>query len=434
MGWLGELMRNAQQMPAEKRQMLVTPQDLAEMLAEGKSATGRWVSPETGLSNPTVMACVSLIAESVGMLPLILYRRLPRGKERATGHPLYTLLHDLPNPELTAFELAENMAGHLALWGNSYCEIEYDGAGRRRAFWPLRTDRMTVDVNGQNERIYVYTLPNGEPVPLPRWNVWHVRGWGTDAWIGQSRIGLAREAVGLALATEEYGGRFFGNDSRPGGILTHPGKLSDDAAKKLKKRWEESHRGLNNAQRVAVLEEGIAWTQIGIAPEDAQFLETRGFQEIQICQMFRVPPHMIGITDKSTSWGTGIGQQTQGFVTFCLGPYLKRIGASLQRDVLTVSERREYFAEHMSSALVQNDIGARYNAYSIGRNGGWLSVNDIRELENMNPVDDGDGYLQPLNMVPLGSEPDSQNGNTEPDDSQAGNAVGEDNDEAQTSD
>jgi HK97 family phage portal protein len=233
------------------------------------------------------------------------------------------------------------------------------------------------------------------------------------------------------LATEEFGERFFGNNSQPGGILTHPGKLSPESATKLKASWEAAHRGLSNSQRVAVLEEGLSWTSIGIPPEDAQFLETRKFQEGQICSIYRVPPHMVSIVDRSTSWGTGIGQQTQGFVTYCLGPYLKRISQSAGRDLLTAAERRDYFAEHLSSALVQNDLAARYSAYNVGRGGGWLSVNDIREMENMNPVEDGDGYLQPLNMGPLGSEPEPpKDENEEP--AKDGNNGGDD--ETQTND
>lgn len=401
MGWLSGLVRPV----GEQRSMLVTPQDLAEMIADEKAATGRSVSAEKSLLNPTVFACVRLIAESVGMLPLIMYRKLARGKERATDHPLYTVLHDLPNPELTALELFENLAGHLALWGNAFCEIEYDGAGRRRALWPLRPDRMSVEVTDDNERVYVYTLPDGSPQPLPRWKIWHVRGWGTDAWLGKSPVTLAREAIGLALATEEFGARFFGNNSQPGGILVHPGKLTPDSAARLKKSWESAHQGLSNAQRVAVLEEGLTWTTIGVPPEDAQFLETRAFQEIQICQIYRVPPHMIGIVDKSTSWGTGIGQQTQAYVTFGLGPYLKRISQSVLRDLLTREERSQYFAEHLSAALVVNDLITRSNAYNIARNGGWLSINDIRDYESLNPISGGDDYLQPLNMGIVGKMP-----------------------------
>lgn len=400
-GWLG--LR-----PVEQRDQF-PPRALVDALTGNvTSVTGRVVSAEGALAQATVFACVRLISESVGMLPLILYRRMaPRGKERATNHPLYTILHTLPNPELTPSELWENLVGHVALWGNAYCEIEYDLAGRRRALWPLRPDRMEVGVNDRNERTYVYTTPNGRRLGLERWRVWHVRGWGTDAWVGKSPISLAREAIGLALATEEYGSRFFGNDSRPGGALRHPGKLTPAAADRLRGSWESAHGGMGNAHRVAVLEEGIEWQTIGIAPEDAQFLETRQFQDTKICSIYRVPPHMIGIVDSSTSWGTGIEQQGIGYVSYTLMPYLVRITQSLGRDLLTTAERTELFAEYLTDALVRGDIGARYSAYSVGRTGGWLSVNDIRERENMNPVDGGDGYLQPLNMAPLGRAADA---------------------------
>ena len=419
--------------PVEERQSL---DSLLALISGDYTPSGRVISAEGSLSQVTVFACVRLIAESVGMLPLIMYRRLePRGKERATNHPLYTVLHDLPNPELTAIELYENMTGHLALWGNAYCEIEYDAAGRRRALWPLRPDRVEVGLNDRNQRTYRVSLPSGRQVDLERWRVWHVRGWGTDAWVGKSPIALAREAIGLAAATEEYGTRFFGNGSRPGGILKHPGKLSQAGANRLRESWESAHGGLSQSNRVAVLEEGVEWQQVGVPPEEAQFLETRKFQDTKICSMLRVPPHMISIVEGSTSWGTGIEQQSIGYVGYTLMPYLVRITQSIARDLLTTAERGTYFAEHLTAALVKGDINARYTAYNIGRMGGWLSVNDVREAENMNPVAGGDTYLQPLNMGPLGGDGEagsgesgasSQNGNDQVDDSQNGNDGGDD--------
>lgn len=397
--------------PSASESRSLTLDELALALSGPATATGRRVSVEGALQQATVFACVRLIAESVGMLPLILYRRLePRGKERATNHPLYTLLHQAPNPELTAIELFENMAGHLALWGNAYCEIEYDGAGRRIGLWPLRPDRMTVDVSAEtNERTYVYQLPSGELQALPRYRIWHVRGWGTEAFVGKSPIALARESIALGMAAEEYGARFYGNDSRPGGVLKHPSKLTKEGAERLRDSWNAAHAGLSNAHRVAVLEEGVEWQQIGISPEEGQFLEIRKFQEMQICQIYRVPPHMIGITERSTSWGSGIESQGIGFITFTLLPYLLRISQSVARDLLTPAERRVLFAEHLTTALERGDIKTRYAAYSTGRMGGWLSVNDIRESENLNPIEGGDIFLQPLNMAEAGAdiEPDA---------------------------
>jgi len=190
-------------------------------------------------------------------------------------------------------------------------------------------------------------------------------------------------------------------------VLRHPAKLSNEAAKRLRDSWNAAHQGLDNSHRVAVLEEGVEWQQIGIPPEEAQFLETRKFQETQICQIYRVPPHMIGITERSTSWGTGIEQQSIGFLTFTLMPYLLRISQSVSRDLMTPAERRELFAEFLTPALERSDIQARYAAYNTGRTGGWLSVNDIREMENMNPIENGDVYLQPLYMVEAGETPDA---------------------------
>lgn len=395
---------------AERRMTLT---ELGALLSGPNTAAGKRVSDEGALRQVTFLACVQLIAESVGMLPLILYRRLERGKERATGHPLYTLLHDLPNPEMTSMEVFENIGGYVAMWGNAYSEIEYDNAGRRKAVWPLRPDRMEVQVTESNERLYIYTMNNGEQVAFPRNRIWHVRGWGTDPVIGKSRVALAGEAIGLALATEEFGARFFGNDSRPGGILTTPNKITEDRAKAMKARWEAAHSGLDNKWHVAVMEEGLNWQAVGMPNEDAQFLETRKFQQVDICSLLRVPPHMVGITDRSTSWGTGIEEMGIGFVNFTLMPYLQRISQSVQRDLLTPIERRDYFAEFLTAALERGDLETRYNAYNIGRNGGWLSANDIREKENMNPVAGGDEYLVPLNMAPAGQTEPNDGGNPE---------------------
>lgn len=405
MNWLTRVLwgsgeQRAEALPAER-----SIEDLVLSFMGPTTVTGRHVSPEGALQFVTVYACVRLIAESVGMLPLVLYRRLqPRGKERATEHPLYTLLHQAPNREQTAMELFGNMAGHLALWGNAYCEIELDGAGRRIGLWPLRPDRMTMDVDPDaNEYVYVYEMPTGERVVLPRYRVWHVRSWGTEAGMGKSPIALARESIGLGLAAEEFGARFYANDSRPGGVLRHPGKLSKDAVTKLRDSWQVAHQGLGNSHRVAVLEEGVEWQQVGIPPDEAQFLETRRFQETQICQLYSVPPHMIGITERSTSWGTGIEEQGISFIKFTLLPYLRRIAQSVTRDLMRPEEKQVLFAEHLTAALERGDIRARYAAYNTGRTGGWLSVNDIRDMENLNPLENGDVYLQPLYMTEAGA-------------------------------
>ena len=388
-----------------ERRMSSLEQVLLSSQGGANTATGKPVTALGSLRNTAVFACVRVLAESVASLPLILYQRQERGKRRATEQRLYNLLHDLPNSEMTTMELRETLMGHLALWGNAYSEIQRDGAGRVVGLWPLRPDRVDIR-RGSDKRLYYQVFfgdeldPKAEAVTLMDYQVMHIRGIGYDGVKGLSPIGLAREAVGLALATEEFGARFFGNGAKPGGILEHPGALSDKAQERLRASWAGIHQGLSQAHRLAILEEGMKYHEIGIPPEDAQFLETRQFQVKEIARLFRVPPHMIGDLDKSSF--SNIEHQGLEFVIHTLRPWLVRWEQAIYRDLLTPVERKTFFAEHLVNALLRGDIETRFNAYAQGRQNGWLSANDIRELENLNPVDGGDIYLQPLNMVPAG--------------------------------
>ena len=323
------------------------------------------------------------------------------GRRNITFTPV---LHDIANTEQTSFELRELLMTHLCLRGNAYSMIEYDAAGKITALWPLNPDTVSIlREAGTNTIWYDIELPdafNREHRILPYDRVWHLHGLGTDGIVGLSPISLARQAIGLAIATEEYGARFFGNGAQPGFVLKHPSVLSDDAYKRLKKSWEARHMGLNNAHKMAILEEGMTVEKLGVAPEDAQFLETRKFQNTEIARMFRVPPHMIADLDRATF--SNIEHQGIEFVTHTIRPWLVRIEQGITKDLLTPSERKIYYAEFLVDALLRGDTQSRYASYAIGRNGGWLSTNDIRYLENMNPVDGGgDVYLVPLNMVPV---------------------------------
>ena len=375
------------------------------------TATGASVTPSTALNISAVFACVRLLAETTAMVPLITYRRLrPRGKERATDHPLYTLLHDSPNPEMTAMAFRETLQGHLGTWGNAFAEIEWGNDGYVKALWPLRPDRVQVGrING--DVAYRLRLPNGENVVLPSYRVLHIPGYGFDGLVGYSPIQLARESIGLSMATEEYGARFFGNGANPGGVLKHPNKLSAPAHDNLRKSWNEMHSGLSNQHRIAILEEGMDYVPVSVPPDDAQFLETRKFQVVEIARWFHVPPHMIGDLDRSTN--NNIEQQSLEFVTYSLGPWLTRWEQNCKLKLLLPAERGTYFVEHLVAALVRGDIQTRYNAYAVGRQWGWLSADDVRESENMNPLSDGQGdiYMVPLNMVPasdIGKLPDME--------------------------
>lgn len=375
------------------------------------TATGRTVTPETALTYSAVWAAVRVLSESVAQLPLILYERLePRGKRRARGHGLFDLLHDAPNSEMTAYEFREALMGHLCTWGNAYAEIEVDRRGEVIGLWPLRPDRMAVKRLWNPRRlVYEYELSgSGKKVLLAAEQVLHLRGLGFDGVIGYSPVNMARQGIGLGLAAEEYGARFFGNGARPGVVLEHPGELSEKAFSRLKESWLNQHEGLEKAHRVAILEEGIQVKEIGMPPEDAQFLQTRRFQVEEVARMYRVPPHMLADLEHGTF--SNIEHLGLEFVAHSLGPWLVRWEQRITQDLLTPAERGRYFAEHLVAGLLRGDLKTRYEAYAVGRNWGWLSADDVREMENMNPLPDGAGevYLQPLNMVEAGEEVSGQ--------------------------
>lgn len=379
-------------------------QDAAASLFYGRTAAGVDVTTEGSLQSTAVYACVRAIAESIASLPFHLYERLDRGKERATAHPLYNLLRFSPNPEMTSQEFREAMTGHMCLWGNAYANIEWLNSGFPGALWPLRPDRMSItrDPN-TGELAYIYRLSKPDPDgsmerKLRAVDVWHIRGFSSNGIVGYSPIALAMQAVGLSMAAEEFGARFFGNGAAPGGVLEHPGVLGEEAQKNLRKSWNEMHSGLENTHRIAILEEGMSYKQVGIPPDQAQFLETRKFQVREIARMFRIPPHKIADLEQATF--SNIEHMSIEFVTDTLMPWMTRWEQRVSLNLLQPGERSRYFAEHLVDGLLRGDMASRYTAYSVGRNGGWLSANDIRERENMNPVEGGDVYLVPLNMVP----------------------------------
>jgi HK97 family phage portal protein len=388
----------------EQRKNLQTFDTFLDWLIGGRStATGIFVNEKTSMECLAVYACVKILSESVGFLPLVEYKRLPNnGRERATNHWLYPILHDQPNPEMTSMEFRETEMGHLGLWGNAYSEIERDKTGKIKALWPLRPDRMEVKRReSTNEIVYLYEISVDKPKKLfEAYQICHKRGLSGDGLIGYSPIRQLKESIALTMATEEFGARLFSNDSRPGGVLEHPGKLGDDAYKRIKKDWEAMHAGLENAHRVAILEEGLSWKQVGIPPDDAQFLQTRKFQLNEIARLYRIPPHMLADLERATF--SNIEHQGIDFVVYSLSPWLVRIEQRIQIDLLSEPERKVYFVEHLINALLRGDVKSRYEAYAIGRQWGWLSANDVLSLENRNPIDEGDTYLIPFNMMPVG--------------------------------
>ena len=374
----------------------------------GNSTSGKRVNERTAMQMTAVYSCVRILSEAVAGLPLHFYRYTEDGgKEKAVGHPLYFLLHDEPNPEMTSFVFRETLMTHLLLWGNAYAQIIRNGRGEVMALYPLMPDRMSVERDGNGQLYYEYTLGaddvptvKGGTVVLPPSEVLHIPGLGFDGLVGYSPIAMAKNAIGMAIACEEYGAEFFANGAQPSGVLEHPGTIKDPA--RVRESWQSTFGGSHNANKVAVLEEGMKYTPISISPEQAQFLETRKFQIDEIARIFRVPPHMVGDLDKSSF--SNIEQQSLEFVKYTLDPWVSRWEQSMARSLLTAEEKKGYFVKFNVDGLLRGDYQSRMNGYAVGRQNGWMSANDIRELENLDRIPEelgGDLYLVNGNMMKL---------------------------------
>lgn len=379
------------------------------LLASLRGASGgSTVTPNNAMQLAAVFACTRVLSESLGSLPLLMYARQERGKRLATEHPLFTLLRDLPNPEITSVEFRMWLMGHLAGWGNAYAQIVRSRSGQVLELWPMRPDRVTVYRQNDGWLWYYYSPdPLAEPdVRKPEnWyrfdEIIHLRGLGFDGVMGYNPIRLMAQSFQMVKGAEAFSTKFYDNGARPGVVLKHPAKLSQPAYERLRNSWEARHQGVENAHRVAILEEGMGIEQIGIPPQDAQFIETMKFGRSQIASIFRVPPHMIGDLDRASF--SNIEQQGIEFVQYTLGAWLRIWEQAITRDLLTPKERAIYFAEHSLDWLLRGDTLARYQAYQAAINAGWMAPNEARERENLNPLPGGDNLLQPLNMAPAGS-------------------------------
>lgn len=370
----------------------------------GNSNSGVRVDELRAMQTSAVYACVKILSETVASLPLHLYKKGKDGKhELADQHPLNACLYELPNEEMTSFEFRETMMSSLLLWGNAYARI-IRRQGHVVELWYLKPHLMTVERDSLTDKIkYTYSddVTNETYVYRPD-QVFHVKGLSFDGVKGISPIAQAREAIGLSLATEEYGAKFFGNGARPGGVLEHPGILKDP--EKLRESWNKVYQGTRNSHKVAVLEEGMKYHTIGIAPEDAQFLETRKYQLNEICRIFRVPPHLVGDLERATF--SNIEHQSIEFVQHTIRPWLVRWEQEISRSLLDEKERLLYFAKFNVDGLLRGDYKSRTEGYAIARQNGWLSINDIRRLEDMPPIpkeQGGDDYLVNGNMAAAGA-------------------------------
>jgi HK97 family phage portal protein len=361
------------------------------------TTAGMRVTADSALQLSAVYACVRIIASQFASLPFTLYRNRPDGgKDRVTDHPVYQLIARRPNPYQNAFEWREMLAGHLALRGNAYNQIVADARGNITALMPLHPDRMQILMQADGGYSYRYTDRNGHFIPFSRGEIWHLRGLSIDGIIGLSPIALARNALGGAQAAQDYGARFFANDATPsGGWVEYPGSFKDKQAREqFRESLQEAQSGINHG-KLAVFEFGMKYHQISVTPEDAQFLETRRFHVTDIARWFGVPPHKIGDLDRATN--NNIEQQALEFVQETLGPMAERWEASIEAELLFDDEDLE--AGFQFSQLMRGDSQSRATFYNMGINAGWLTRNEARIAENLNPLPGLDQPLRPLNMA-----------------------------------
>ena len=373
----------------------------------GGSTSGKTVTERSAMQMTAVYSCVRILAEAIAGLPLHVYRyNSDGGKEKAIDHSLYLILHDEPNPEMSSFVFRETLMTHLLLWGNAYAQIIRNSKGEVMALYPLMPNKMSVDRDENGQLYYQYLRSTdeiggkNETVILKPTDVLHIPGLGFDGLVGYSPIAMAKNAIGLAIATEEYGAKFFANGAAPSGVLEHPGTIKDP--QRVREAWQSQFGGSQNSGKIAVLEEGMKYTPISISPEQAQFLETRKFQINEIARIFRVPPHMVGDLEKSSF--SNIEQQSLEFVKYTLDPWVIRWEQSIMRTLLTPEEKKSYFVKFNLEGLLRGDYQSRMNGYATARQNGWMSANDIRELENLDRIPaeaGGDLYLINGNMLPL---------------------------------
>lgn len=373
---------------------------LAALFGHSPSTAGVSVTERTALNYSAVWAAVNVIAGDLSSLPLPLYkRRADGGRERATGHPMHQLLRR-PNPEMGSMTFRNTLQAHVLTWGNGYAEIERNGAGRAVALWPIDPDRVTPDRNLARQLVYRVRNPRGGEVTLRPDQVFHIAGLAFDGVQGYSPVRMLKEAIGLGMATEKFGAAFFGNGAWAGVVIEHPDTLSTEAHAMLKASWNEQHGGPTKGHTVTILEKGMKVSKpLTIPPDDAQFLQTRGFQVIEIARAFNIAVHKL--RDMENAHFNNIEHEGISHVTDTLRPWAVRWEQEIDRKLLTEAEQEQYYAEHLFDALQRGDQKARYDAHAVGRQWGWRSVNEVRRMENENPIGpEGDMYLVPSNMVP----------------------------------
>ena len=391
--------------PHERRDSEKTERWWGTIWPTSTVTSGAKVSEEGAIKFSAVMAAVRLISETVGSLPLMVYRNMADGtKGQVRDNWTYPLLHTSPNRLMTSMVWRETMQAHLCTWGNAYSEMRLTEGRKRIVEFKLLhpaavKPKWTADK--QSIEYHVGRIDTQEPRIVPLERMFHVPGLGFNGLVGFSPIRMAKEAIGLGLAAEEFAARFFGKGVHASGILEHPGVLGEEAFDNVKKTFEQQQGGLDKAWQPMILEEGMQWKSISMPMTDAQLLESRQFSVVEIARIFNLPPHLL--RDLSKASFNNIEEENLHFVILSVRPWLVRWEQALQKKVFDAFGLSEYYAEFNLEGLLRGKLLDRYQAYRVGRNWGWLNVDDIRRLENMNPLPDGQGkhYLMPMNMWPV---------------------------------
>ena len=381
----------------EQRSMTTRDVDGWQNLLGAKTRSGVQVDTAAALSIPAALSAVRLLSEAVASLPLIVYERA-EGRIRAVTHPLYSLLHEQPNHRHSPFQLKEMMMLSLLVDGNSYAFIQRDAVGQPVALWPVQASRVTVRQDDNGNVTYEINTSSGQVVYRPD-EILHIAGLSFDGLTGRSPISLARESLGSAVAELQHGSSFFKNSSIPSGVITHPGQLSEQGQELLKSSWQSAYGGTVASGKTAILEEGMKFEPIKFNNKDSQWLESRAFSVKEIARIFRVPPHLLGDLEKASY--ASIEQQNLDFLTYSLRPWLCRIEEAVNLQLLYEHERQQYFAEFLTADLLRADTKNRFESYQTALQSGWLSINEVRQRENMPTVPGGDKLFIELNREPL---------------------------------
>jgi HK97 family phage portal protein len=378
---------------------------LIDLLGGSKTTAGVPIDEWVAEGMPAVYACVHAISETVGQLPLKLYRKTATGREVADDHPLYFLLHDLPNPEMTAIQFRELLTRHLAMWGRAYAFVQRDASGEVLALWPIHPTRVKVDRDGLNRKRYTVRMADGVPEEFlfnpDRPPIFHLHMNSNDGLDGRSPIWINRESLGITRAAEDFVAAWFGNGAVPGLILTHPGRLKDGAKENLRKQWQDKFMGAKKANKLAILSESVKVDVVGSDPQKSQLKELRDDQISAAARIWRVPSFIIQNHTKESSWGSGIAQMMIGWINTGLMPYFEQWQQAITRDTLSRKTYRTHYAKFVTAALERGDLKAQMDAFAVARQNTILNADEIREKLEENKIPDGVGETY---LIPSGSQ------------------------------